>query len=685
MSENEIELNYYGTVVRRGWWIITAMVFFALVATLLVGPKPETRYQAEATVLVRQITDDPFGATNSRGVNIATERSVAESTVVAQRALSALASEQPAADFLEDLTVLTVTDSQVLAFAFVADSPELAVSGASAASDAYLQFRGDNAREQSDQALEALQTKIDDAEAKLVSANFQLAATPPDTPEFAEAQTNREILIDQLKELQRQFDSQSAIDINPGEVIDRDNEAEEIRIGVSRWIQLLVGGFLGAVVGTLLAFVTERLDDRVRNARDIEDELQVPVLAHIPSVRQGASWVVVDQPISEAADGFRRVAVGISGAKDGPRQRSILVTSSRDREGRSTTALNLAAALARSGCDVLLVGADRRSVDLDTILGVGTADGLVDLNANPPGESLASVLADRISLIHPNLWYLPTGGISGGEPLSMDLMRALLKLAAHLQLSVVIDAPPALRNADGLELATLVDGVVVTAVSRRTGRSDLAELRGQLRRVGGHVFGAVSIDAVPAELLSQGTVNLRRLDDQASLGGSSSRRDGVGRGGDNPKGALGESSEPEPSHASAVVATSVADTPVAEPSVVVATSVADTSVAEPSHASAVVATSVAEPSHASAVVAASVADTSVADASVVAASVPDASVADTSVADASVVAASVADTSVADASVVAASVADTSVADASVVAASVADTSVADTSVAEPS
>ncbi|MCP5028579.1 MAG: hypothetical protein GY929_20065 [Actinomycetia bacterium] len=546
MSQNEIELNYYGTVLRRGWWIIGVMVFFALAATLVVGPKPETRYEASATVLVRQITDDPFGTSAGRGVNIATERSVAESTVVAQRALAALASEQPVVNFLEDLTVSTETDSQVLVFSFVADSPEQAVSGASAASDAYLQFRGDNASDQSDQALEALQTKIDDAEAELVSANFQLAATPPDTPEFAAAQTDREILIDQVKVLQRQLDTQSTIDIDPGEVIDRDNEAEQVQIGVPRWLQLLVGGFLGAVVGTLLAFVTERLDDRARNARDIEDELQAPVLALIPKVARGASWVVVEQPTSEAADGFRRAAVGISGTREGPRQRSVLITSTRDREGRSTTALNLAAALARGGRDVLLVGADRRSVDVDTVLGIGRVDGLVDLNADPPGENLAAVLADRISLIHPNLWYLPTGGISGGEPLSMDLMRALLKLAAHLHLSVVVDAPPALRNADGLELAALVDGVVVTAVPRRTSRSDLAELRGQLRRVGAHLFGALAIEAEPTELLSQGTVNLEPNGSQASLGGSgsSSTRGGRLERSHTSKGALAESSEP---------------------------------------------------------------------------------------------------------------------------------------------
>lgn len=195
---------------------------------------------------------------------------------------------------------------------------------------------------------------------------------------------------------------------------------------------------------------------------------------------------------------------------------------------------------------MLLIAADRRSVDVDTVLGVGHVNGLVDLNAHPPGENLAAVLADRISVIHPNLWYLPTGGISGGEPLSMDLMRALLKLAAHLHLSVVVDAPPALRNADGLELAALVDGVVVTAVPRRTGRSDLGELRGQLGRVGAHVFGALAIEAEPTELLSQGTVDLEHGETQSGLGSSPSAPSG-GRLSrvHQSKGAIAESSEPD--------------------------------------------------------------------------------------------------------------------------------------------
>ncbi len=156
----------------------------------------------------------------------------------------------------------------------------------------------------------------------------------------------------------------------------------------SRAVRTLLGALIGLLAGIVLALVLERFDTRIRSARAAEEAFGLPVLAEVPSIsrRRRKKVVTVSYPYSTAADAFRLVGVGASrwwstnGNERDHRQgaETILVTSPEARDGKTTVAANLAAALAQSGKRVVVVSCDLRRPTIHEMLGVSIQPGLSD-------------------------------------------------------------------------------------------------------------------------------------------------------------------------------------------------------------------------------------------------------------------------------------------------------------------
>jgi capsular exopolysaccharide synthesis family protein len=168
--------------------------------------------------------------------------------------------------------------------------------------------------------------------------------------------------------------------------------------------------------------------------------------------------------------------------------KAILVTGPGQGEGKSTTTANLGVVLARSGYRVALLSCDLRKPTLHRLFGLPSEPGLAD------------VLQHRISLRDalirtgvPNLVVLPSGSPppNPSELLGSGAMAAIVKeLRANADF-VLLDSPPSLVVGDALELAPLVDGVLVVVDGGTTTKVDVQRLRGQLDQVGGRLLGCV--------------------------------------------------------------------------------------------------------------------------------------------------------------------------------------------------
>ena len=233
----------------------------------------------------------------------------------------------------------------------------------------------------------------------------------------------------------------------------------------------------------------EALDETVATPDDVEKKLGVPVLGVVPLLDKGQTTAAA---LSDIRSGFSeayyslRTALQFSTPDGAPS--SMLVSSARPAEGKSTTAYAVALNLARVGKRVLLIDGDLRNPSMHRVVGVENERGMSNLLS---GSSDLQSVVQRTR--QENLFFIPCGPLppNPAELWGSDRLRQFLAEARNSFDHVVVDGPPVLGFADSPLLAASVGGVLFVLESRGTRRG---QARGALRRlkVGrAHLLGAV--------------------------------------------------------------------------------------------------------------------------------------------------------------------------------------------------
>ena len=254
-------------------------------------------------------------------------------------------------------------------------------------------------------------------------------------------------------------------------------------------LNMALAALLGLGFGALAALVLEALDETLATPDDVEKKLGVSVLGVIPLLEKGQ---VPADALRDIRSGFSeayyslRTALQFSTPDGTPA--SLLVTSARPAEGKSTTAYAIALNLARVGKRVLLVDGDLRNPSMHRVVGVENDRGM---------SNLLSGSADLAGVVQPtgheNLFFIPCGPLppNPAELWGGDRLHVFLTETRNNFDHVVVDGPPVLGFADSPMLAAAVSGVLFALESRGTRRG---QARGALKRlqVGrAHLLGAV--------------------------------------------------------------------------------------------------------------------------------------------------------------------------------------------------
>jgi capsular exopolysaccharide synthesis family protein len=251
-----------------------------------------------------------------------------------------------------------------------------------------------------------------------------------------------------------------------------------------------LGLLVGLALGLALAFLHDRLDSRIRGQRDIELVTDRPILGGIghDSKVKTEPLIVRDDPRSVRAEAFRSLRTNLQFLDFGGRSQSFVVTSSLENEGKSTTAANLAIAVADTGRRVLLVEADLRKPKLGEYLGLDGGVGLTDvIIGNADLQQAAQRWGSR------EMFVLPAGQIPP-NPSELLQSSAMLELLERLRAeydTVIFDAPPLLPVADATILARETSGALMVAAAGRTTRVQLRAALGALHQVDAKVLGIV--------------------------------------------------------------------------------------------------------------------------------------------------------------------------------------------------
>ena len=193
-------------------------------------------------------------------------------------------------------------------------------------------------------------------------------------------------------------------------------------------------------------------------------------------------------PPPEVVHAYRDIKTGLAFYGEKHLLRSLLVTSSRPEEGKTTTVANLASGFAQSGIRTLILEVDLWRPKLRTIFGLGEAPGLVELVRGEAelGEVLVEIESPRLSLI-------PAGLIPPHpeEIFASERMTELLEQTAREFDLVLIDGPPLSASLEVAALGRMADGVAYVVRAGSTPRPAARKGVERLRQLGCNLVGVI--------------------------------------------------------------------------------------------------------------------------------------------------------------------------------------------------
>ena len=265
---------------------------------------------------------------------------------------------------------------------------------------------------------------------------------------------------------------------------------------------MTMAGMLGLVLGLVILFLLDRMNDQMNSYTELEEMFDEDVLGQIPRERapgrkQSIPCLQVEDGRHSFVEAYRNLRSSLLYMTNvEPRPRTLLVTSSVPGDGKSLTAANLAITLAIGGSRVLLVDADLRRGNLMGRLNVEADKGFSEVFLQ--GMDWRQLVKDTSV---PKLSLLPRGAPTqrSSEFFMGPVMDQFLKDSAAEYDYVVIDTAPVMAADDVTSLAPRVDGVlfVIRAehTSSRVAHAAINMLYQRKATVLGLVFNSVHVSA----------------------------------------------------------------------------------------------------------------------------------------------------------------------------------------------
>ena len=486
------DLSHYLGLFRRHWWVVLIVSGVGLSGGAAITNALPKVYESSASVLVQSVDQDvnAQGGRTKGSINLDTEAQLVGSGAVAAKAQQLLRSTVSPIELAKDVSVQVPANTTVLVIQFDADSPTGAQAGSHAFAEAYLRNREETARSGLNQQIKSLTLKVKQLSVSLTGINTRLANSNAGSSERSNLESLRSNAQNQLNSLTGRLNELTTTTVGAGSIIS-DARIPDSPASPNALLNMAAGAMVGMLLGMLLAFTRERFDRRLRTAADVRNRGRVAVLAALDG-RTTPGFDDVLQPYGPGGRTFNRLRNEILASLT-PGGQIIVVTGASRGSATTLVAANLAAALARTGSDVVLIGAHlpdsvNDAAPLARMLGIAATPGLSDLLAGRIGLAKAMQRTPRI----PSLRVITTGGTATAAGLMQsqrlrDTLEALRRQAAY----VVIEAPSTSSSADAQSLASLADAAILAVELRRARRPALLDAAEQLRRVGTPLLGAV--------------------------------------------------------------------------------------------------------------------------------------------------------------------------------------------------
>jgi len=313
-----------------------------------------------------------------------------------------------------------------------------------------------------------------------------------------EADTNRELYKGLLQRM-KEAGVSAGITASNIQVIDQ-AELPTKPYRPNKPLNLLLAAVVGLFLGVGLAFFFEYLDNTVKTTEDVEQLIRLPSYGMVPEIsserrrrlEKGTSYPVElithGHPKSMLSEAYRNIRTSILLSFSEKPPKRILLTSPNPAEGKTTTVINIAIALAQTGARVVIVDTDLRKPRIHKVFDKENGVGLSNfLSGRAELESL--VKGTEI----PNLFYIPSGPIppNPSELIGSNLFKSMMVSLEERFDHIVLDSPPVLGFADSIILSTFVDGIILVVSGGKTPRETLQRAKEVLQQVNAKILGVI--------------------------------------------------------------------------------------------------------------------------------------------------------------------------------------------------
>ena len=299
-----------------------------------------------------------------------------------------------------------------------------------------------------------------------------------------EVDTNRS-LYDALLQRYKEVGVAGGVGTSPVSIVDRANPPT-VPYKPNLLLNLLLGLGCGLAVGLASAIALEYLYDTIKTRDDVRQKLGLACLGAIPkTVGQDSFIEELKDPRSVVSEAYSAVVASLRFSTEDGLPKTVVVTSTRSGEGKSSSALAVAQNFARRGASVLLIDSDLRK---PAFKAASDKIGLTRLLTDEEAAARSHIVATQFS----DLWLMPSGPL---PPNPADLLSTgrfheiLAEVNSHFDI-VIIDAPPVVGLADSLLLASVSGHALFVVESGKTRTNAAVEALRMLGGTGVHVLGA---------------------------------------------------------------------------------------------------------------------------------------------------------------------------------------------------
>lgn len=537
MNEEELDITALMGVVFKRFWLIVATALLGLLVAILVNVFMRPVYEATVLMMINQenagkIDDSSYGSFANVEDYYRTQYQLLASRSLLESVYKQLNLDQyeefakGIVSLREAIKIDPVTRSRLVNVKARAYDASLATDIANTLANTFVQENVSNRISMGQDIIRALEsTEMNAADQELLNSMPQVVnsdfikslkqqeaslernlaqLTSKYTPQHPEvvsvrsqlSATRAQIaletrrLVQSIKiELSGQFSGNNIRVVDPAIV-------PKIPVLPRKLINLVVGMFGGALIGLLLAFLMEFLDQTIKTSEDLEKKLGLPFLGFVPHEKLKKKESEYASMLKEGnillAENVRNVRTMLEFTLSDDRKAPFLVSSSMQGEGKSHLSANLAVALAQIGKKVLLIDGDLRRCRLHKVFKVSPEKGLSNIWDRDPAKADYAANVQPVADV-PNL-FIMTAGQRPPNPADLLNTPRLADFIAWAQKNydqVMVDCPAILPVADTMLWGKYIPRTIFVIKHGKTPVRSAKMALDKLQKAGVKILGVV--------------------------------------------------------------------------------------------------------------------------------------------------------------------------------------------------